>query len=101
MENSVDPNKSSTNNPDDSFAVQDVSAPTTSSRGRLSDDLLRGANEIATFLFGAAKERRKIYHLARTGSLPVFKLGAILCARKSSLMTWIEEQERISTSPDC
>ncbi len=39
------------------------------------------------------KMRRQVYHLARAGKLPVFKLGAILCARRSTLLAWIEAQE--------
>ncbi len=39
----------------------------------------------------------KVYHLAQTSRLPVFKLGAILCARKSQLLAWIERQESKAT----
>lgn len=58
-----------------------------------AQDLLRGADEVTEFLFGDRKMRRKIYHLAATSNLPVFKLGAMICARKSVLLKWIEEQE--------
>ena len=60
---------------------------------QLSDDLLRGAAAIAEFLFGSAKDRRKVFHLVETSRLPTFKLGSMICARKSVLMAWIEEQE--------
>ncbi len=60
----------------------------------LGPDLLRGADQIAEFMFGTPMERRKIYHLADTKKLPVFRLGALLCARKSTLLTWIEAQEQ-------
>jgi hypothetical protein len=60
----------------------------------LADDLLRGADQIAEFLFGNPGERRKIYHLAESSRLPGFRLGSVLCARKSTLTTWIAEQER-------
>jgi excisionase family DNA binding protein len=60
----------------------------------LADDILRGADEIAAFL--GIKQRRKIYHVVETGKLPVFRLGAILCARKSKLLEWIEQQEKLS-----
>jgi hypothetical protein len=43
----------------------------------LADDLLRGADEIATFVFGARGSRRKIYYLAETSHLPVFRLGSV------------------------
>lgn len=59
----------------------------------LSDDLLRGAGAIAEFMFGDRRKRRQVYHLAQAGQLPVFKLGATLCARRSTLVAWIEAQE--------
>jgi hypothetical protein len=62
----------------------------------LADDLLRGADEISEFFFGSRTERRKIYHLAESSRLPVFRMGSVLCARRSRLLAWIEEQERSS-----
>jgi hypothetical protein len=59
-----------------------------------SKDLLRGADAIAAFLFGDEKQRRKIYHLAATSNMPVFKLGSLLCGRRSILLTWVKEQEQ-------
>lgn len=59
----------------------------------LASDLLRGAHQIAAFLYGSAAERKKVYHLVRTARLPVFRLGSLLCARRSVLLAWIEEQE--------
>jgi hypothetical protein len=59
----------------------------------LAEDLLRGADQIAEFLFGDPEERRKVYHLAETSRLPVFRLGAVLCARRSVLLEWIAHQE--------
>lgn len=60
----------------------------------LAPDLLRGANEIAEFIFGErGKARRKVYYLAETSHLPVFRLGSLLCARRSVLMRWIAGQE--------
>jgi hypothetical protein len=56
-------------------------------------DLLRGADQIATFLFGDSRERRKIYHLAEHAGLPIFRLGAVVCARRSTILSWIEAQE--------
>jgi hypothetical protein len=58
-----------------------------------SKDMLRGADEIADFLFGSASQRRKVYHLAATSNLPVFKLGSMICARRSVLIKWIADQE--------
>jgi hypothetical protein len=60
----------------------------------LSADLLHGAEAIALFLFGSEKQRRKVYHLADNHGLPVFRMGATICGRKSTLLKWIEEQER-------
>jgi hypothetical protein len=34
----------------------------------LSADLLRGADEIAQFMFGDPKERRRVYHLVQRTS---------------------------------
>ena len=59
-------------------------------------DLLRGAEQIAEFLFGDPCERRKVYHLAETSRLPVFRLGAVLCARRSVLLEWVAHQEQRS-----
>jgi len=65
----------------------------------LAGDLLRGADEIAEFIFGARGSRRKVYYLAETSHLPVFRLGAVLCARRSVLLRWIAGQEsRVRTS---
>jgi hypothetical protein len=62
-------------------------------------DILRGATQIAEFLFGttSAKGVRRVYHLAETSKIPVFKLGSVLCARRSVLVGWIASQEARST----
>jgi hypothetical protein len=60
----------------------------------LANDLLRGADEIANYLFGEAVHRRKVYYLAETSRFPVFRLGARLCARRSVLKDWISSQEK-------
>ena len=59
----------------------------------LAGDLLRGADSIAEYIFGDRACRRKVYYLAETSHLPVFRLGAVLCARRSVLMRWISGQE--------
>jgi hypothetical protein len=61
-------------------------------------DLLHGAAAIAAFLFGDDPGgRRKVYLLtADTPTrdfIPVFKMGGILCARKSTLLSWIAARE--------
>jgi hypothetical protein len=63
----------------------------------LADDILRGADRIAEFLLGDSRQRRKIYHLAEKSRMPVFRLGAVLCARKSVLLAWIADQEARAT----
>jgi hypothetical protein len=59
----------------------------------LANDLLRGADEIALFLYGDAGQRRKVYHLVGTSKFPAFKLGSMICARKSVVIRWIEDKE--------
>ncbi len=58
-----------------------------------ASDMLRGAEDIAEFLFGNRDQRRKVYHLAASSNLPVFKLGSMICARRSVLLKWIADQE--------
>lgn len=59
----------------------------------LADDLLRGAEDIALFVFGDVKKRRQVYYLSERGELPTFKLGSVICARKSTILAKIAEQE--------
>lgn len=70
----------------------------------LADDLLRGADEIARFIFGEKRgNRRKVYYLAECTRLPVFRLGSVLCARRSVLLSWIAGQESraLPAARDC
>ena len=64
----------------------------------LGDDLLRGADEIAKFMFGDVKHRRKVYYLTGEApkGMPHFKMGSVICARKSTLLNWIVQQERFT-----
>lgn len=57
-------------------------------------DLLTGAGAIAGFM---GVKPRRVYHLAEKRQLPVFRMGATLCARRSTLVRWIEEMERSAT----
>lgn len=71
--------------------------PTASTpHGLLADDLLQGADAIASFLYGDPKKRNKVYHLARINGIPTFNLGALVCARKSTLLEWIKSQEAVT-----
>jgi predicted Fe-S protein YdhL (DUF1289 family) len=63
----------------------------------LADDLLEGADEIAEWYFGDPKRRRAIYHLVATRRIRVFRRGQTICARKSTLLADIAEQERSSS----
>jgi hypothetical protein len=58
-----------------------------------ADDILEGAEAIAEFLFRSKDKRRKVYNLAETSRLPIFRLGSTLCARKSVLLQFIADQE--------
>jgi len=63
----------------------------------LFDDILEGADAIAEFMFGNRNKRRRVYHLI--DRLPVFRLGNTICARKSSLISMIRDQESNATAP--
>lgn len=62
----------------------------------LADDILPGGGEIAVFLYGddSKANRKKVFHAAAQGALPVFRIGRTICARKSAIIAWIEAQER-------
>lgn len=62
----------------------------------IGQDLLVGAAAIAQFVFGSAQERRRVYYLAQAGELPVFQLGQTVCARRSTLLRFLEHRERVS-----
>jgi len=75
--------------------AQQSEMPSAQATANLADDLLRGAEAIAVFVFGDAKHRRKVYYYASDAKvrLPIFRIGNVICARKSRLMEWIEFQE--------
>ena len=56
----------------------------------LADDMIVGALAIADHL---GLTRRQIYAHVERGHLPAFRIGALLCVRKSTLERWIESQE--------
>ncbi len=58
-----------------------------------SDDILEGADEIAEFVYGTRGKRRVIYNLIEKHGFPVFRLGAKIHARKSTILGWIAKQE--------
>ena len=53
-------------------------------------DLLYGVKAIAAFL---GIEDHQARHQCETKRLPCFKLGQIICARRSTLWRWLDEQE--------
>lgn len=65
-----------------------------------ASDLLRGAALVAEFIYGDRKYRRKIYHLFETSRIPLFKLGSVICGRRSVLVQWVAEQERRRWKPE-
>ncbi len=73
--------------------MPEPSSPPTDTPHELAADLLRGADEIAEFIFGTCENRRKVYYVAECCRLPVFRLGSMLCARRSVLLNWIARQE--------
>jgi hypothetical protein len=66
----------------------------------LAGDVLEGGYAIAEFLFGSKKYRRRVYYLAESSRLPIFRLGSVLCARKSVLLEFISSQEGRVLLPD-
>jgi hypothetical protein len=63
-----------------------------------AEDLLEGADEIARFMFGSSTKRRGVYHLASRSGLPLFRLGEVICGRRSTLRAWVAEQEKSTGS---
>src|SRR5438552_3709171 len=63
--------------------------------GALAGDILHGAEQIAEFLYGDQRQRRRIYRLAAARKLPCFRLGNNICSRKSALLGWIRNQEKM------
>ncbi|MGU3389032.1 DNA-binding protein [Methylobacterium sp. D53M] len=62
----------------------------------LSHDLMTGAEAISRFMFGDATDtnKRRVYHASDKLGLPTFRLGGTLCARRSTILTWITKQEQ-------
>ncbi|MCP3477626.1 hypothetical protein NLM33_46585 [Bradyrhizobium sp. CCGUVB1N3] len=68
--------------------------PKSDSPDEYGNDMLEGAAAIAEYLFGSRELRRKVYYLAETSKLPIFRLGGMLRARKSLLSGYIRVQEQ-------
>ncbi len=59
----------------------------------LASDILHGAGQVAHFLYGHEKHRRKVYRLAKAGKLPHFRLGWNICSRRSVLLEWTSPKD--------
>lgn len=66
------------------------------------NDLLEGAEAIGRYMFphlvvgeDVRAARRRVYYLleAKGARPPMFRVGSIVCARKSRLREWMEAQE--------
>ena len=57
-------------------------------------DLLYGVPAIANFLGIGVRHAR---HLCEMDRVPTFKLGSMICSRKSALSRWLDEQLRASS----
>jgi hypothetical protein len=73
------------------------------SAGILGRDIIRGAANIAKFLFGDERRRRSVYHLAEDARgvdrIPTFHLCGVICARKSDLTKWADRLLARATVP--
>lgn len=61
----------------------------------LSTDMLWGAKEIGRFL---GRSEKTVWNMHHRDQLPTFKQGGRICARRSTLRSFIEEQESLSSS---
>lgn len=62
----------------------------------MSDRIFHGAQEIAEYL---QMKRRAVYHVIKSGRLPVFRLGtAKYHARQEALNRYIQAQEQRNSS---
>lgn len=64
----------------------------------IASDLLEGADEVARFVFGSPQKRRRVYDLAARSEIPLFRVGRVLCGRRSTLRAWISAKEAASAS---
>ena len=71
-------------------------APATETETIMDGDLLYGVSQIAKFL---GIETRQARHQCETKRLPCFKLGQIICARRSKLWRWLDELEAGAPEP--
>jgi hypothetical protein len=66
-----------------------------------SDDLLRGAAEIAEFLYGDRKYRRRVYYLwASKNDVPITRGHSQLHALKSALRAYFSKKPKRPSDED-
>lgn len=64
----------------------------------LALDLIRGASDLAQYILGDPTLRRSIYYYAETTDIPVFRIGSMLCARRSMIDAWIDQKVQQRTA---
>lgn len=84
----------STPSVDDASQAAQIGLPDKTGPPSPATDLLIGASAISLFLYGSSAKRRQVYHLYEKGNLPGFRLGGLLVARKSTLLSFLEAKER-------
>jgi hypothetical protein len=57
---------------------------------QLAGDIIFGAEAIASSL---GVSRRRVYYLVSRSLIPVFRIGHVVCARRSTLSRWLDELE--------
>jgi hypothetical protein len=63
-----------------------------------ANNMLRGARAISAH---TGDPVRRVYHLWETGMLPAFRLGRVLCMRKTTYAQYIADLEaKASSKPD-
>lgn len=55
---------------------------------QLAGDIIFGAEAIASSL---GMSRRRVYYLISRSLIPVFRIGHVICARRSTLTRWLNE----------
>ena len=70
--------------------------------GLPDDPVIVGAENIAKVIYGEVEGQRegnirRIYHAINKKELPTFSLGGRVHARRSTILRWIEAQERAAS----
>ncbi len=73
-----------------SICLAEVQDPRPADEVNLKDDMLVGAEAMSDFI---GISRRQVYAWVLSGNLPTFRVGNLICARRSTLLKWISTQE--------